>query len=390
MSSRAGRQQRQHKLRIAFIGSGRIHIIEPYLRYFADRGHEVCLVSYDSFDRRRSAAYPIIDISFGASAREKNTKWRYILAGLKARRVLRQLNPDIVHGHFATSSGVICLLSGFRPYLVSVHGSDLFRSMRSLLWRAILTRIFRSSSGVHTVSQELSDIVGTLGVPTDDVFTLTQGVDIELFQCCATPVAPLERPLRLLFTRTLAEVYDPLVIVRACRKLAEKGIAFELTFAATGPMEDPIRTMVERYGFQDRVHFLGGYSNQNLPAILHANDIYLSSSRWDGTSISLLEAMACGIFPVVSRIAANLAWLTDGRSALMFDPGDDEQLVVAIQRAAADDRLRSAAADENRRIVVEMGGREKNMEAMESAYYRILGVTEREDLDWHNQMRRGS
>jgi glycosyltransferase involved in cell wall biosynthesis len=61
-----------------------------------------------------------------------------------------------------------------------------------------------------------------------------------------------------------------------------------------------------------------------------AHDAYVSASHWDGASLSLMEAMACGGFPVVTDIAANREWVEHGKTALVFPPGDWQALASLV------------------------------------------------------------
>lgn len=361
------------KLQIAFVASGRNQFIQPYLDYFQQAGHRISLISYDSFDANRESSYPIYDISSGAHARKKGTKWRYLLAAIKIRRVLDEIRPDIVHGHYVTSSGVICLLSGFRPYVVSARGTDVVGSMKSRLWRSTLRMVFSRSVLVHTVAESLSAEVRRLGVPAEKVWTLTQGVDTGAFEF-RPPSPVLDRPIRLLCTRAFGDLYDPATIVRACALLRQDSLPFELIFAAAGETQPIVEALVTQLGLEKQVQFLGGYSNQDLPAMLGEADIYLSASQWDGTSVSLLEAMSAGVFPVVSRIAANSSWVQDGTTALMFDCGNEHQLAQAVRRAVDENELRIAAVRENRRLVTEKADRSTNMKRLEEKYCELLGL----------------
>jgi L-malate glycosyltransferase len=86
--------------------------------------------------------------------------------------------------------------------------------------------------------------------------------------------------------------------------------------------------------------------------VLQESEIYVSASISDGASSSLLEAMACGLFPVVSAIPANQPWVEDGKTGFLFDPGDANGLADALRRAVLDADLRAAARHRNRARVV--------------------------------------
>ncbi len=358
---------------IAFVASGRNHFIRTYLEYFHQKGYRVSLISYDVLGADRSPNYPVYNVSSGADARKYGTKWRYLLAGLRTRKILKEIKPDILHGHYATSAGVICLMSGFRPYIVSARGSDLIGSMNSRLWRMILGRVFEKSALVHTVSTQLSAKAKELNVPQDKLLTLTQGVDTDVF-AFKPPAKTCQTPIKLICTRTIDEVYDPETIVRACRLLNDAGISFKLTFAAGGPLEKEVKDLARQAGLDGKIHFMGGYANHELPDMLQNHDLYLSASKWDGTSVSLLEAMAVGLFPIVSRIDSNNAWLEDGKTALMFDCGNAHQLAEAIRRATEDNDFRVSAIQSNRQLVIEKADRKMSMKMLEEVYYKILSL----------------
>ncbi len=356
-------------LRIAFVAHGNFWHVGPYIQFFRDRGHDVHWIAYGR--PTMEFGCPAHVIVAAAPSGASLSKWRYVTGALAARRLLRELRPDVVHGHYVTSAGVICLLSGFRPYVLTAHGSDVIHSMRSPLWRAVLRRVFAGAAMVNVVSDGLGGLARGLGVSDERLLVATLGVDARMFDY--REPRPACEPIRLVCTRMLDDVYDPWTVLRACEILRQRGVPFEMTFAAGGPRDEAVRRESRARGLQDTVRFLGGYRNEDLPAILHSSDLFLSASLWDGTSISLLEAMACGVVPVVSRIESNLAWLEDGRTALMFDRGDARGLASQIERAAGDAALRVRAARQNREVVEARADRRKNMLLLEDRFFRILG-----------------
>lgn len=356
------------RLRIAFLSGGGFVHIGPYLDYFRDRGHEVILVAYDRL--AKDYGVQTFDVSRGASGKNGLSKWKYLLAGISLRRLIRRIKPDILNGHYVTSAGTICRLAGFRPFVLTAHGSDLVVAARSPLWRRVVSSALKRAALVNTVSEPLRDIARSMGVADANILVSTLGVDTSVFRY--EPAVELRSPPRLLCTRTLGEVYDPLTILRGCEVLRDRGVACTLTFAAGGPLIDGLRKKTAEAGLADRVRFLGGFDNRSLPDMLREHDIYVSASLWDGTSISLLEAMASGLVPVVSRIESNQAWLADGVSAMMFDRGDAARMAEAVERAIADGAWRRSAVQANRDTVVRRADRHTNMAALEAAFFRIV------------------
>ncbi len=355
-------------LRIAYLSAGSFTHVRAYIEYFKAAGHQVHWITFTQ--ATIPVNVPTYDLSTGVNPHGSQlTKWRYLTIVPQLRKLVREIRPDILHGHYVTSGGLLASLAGFHPYVVSARGSDLIASMDSRLWRGLLRRVFAGAAVVHTVSQQLGGLARELGVCPERLCVLTQGIDTQMLRYAPLPAG---EPVRLICTRHLRDVYDPALVVRACGLLAARGVRFVLTFAGAGPMQGELQRLVDERGLTGRTGFLGGYDNSQIGELLRSNHIYVSSSLWDGTSISLLEAMSSGIFPVVSRIPSNLDWLEHGRSALMFDCGDLEGLAACLAEAIASPDLRLAAMAANREVAEARADRCKNMAALEQLYRNVL------------------
>jgi len=300
----------------------------------------------------------------------QHRKWRYFLVIPRLRRLLQTLRPHILHGHYVTSAGLLSMLSGFKPYVLTAHGSDLAGSTQSPVWRLILRRVFAEAAFVHAGNAWLGELARQLGVPKHKLLVVPLGLKVERFRHRLP--RRFEPPLRLISTRKLEDVYDPQTIVAGCALLWKHGIPLHLTFAAGGSLEPTLREQTVALGMAEQVTFLGGYDYATLPGLLGNHDVYLSASRWDGTHLSLLEAMAAGLVLVVSRIPANEFWLEDGRTGLMFTVGSARELADSLARLLEHDIDWSAAALTNRRRVEVEGDEQKNLARLEAHYLRLV------------------
>ncbi len=249
---------------------------------------------------------------------------------LRARRLVRRLKPDIVHAHYATSGGLAGLVCGVRPTVVTVHGTDLTAGMKSPVWRTLLKAVFQQAACVNTVSSDLTRMALSLGAAPGKIVELTLGVDTRRFHAGGRRAFPERDAVRLVCTRRLEPVYDHRTIVEALAIVRAKGVEFRMTFAGDGPLRGELESLVERRGLGDATSFIGTVGGDGMPAVLRGSDVYLSASRADGTSLSLLEAMSAGLFPVVSRIPANAAWLKHGVGGLLHEVGDPDDLAAGI------------------------------------------------------------
>lgn len=356
-------------MRICFIAVGTFNHIGPYLEYFKQAGHEVCFVSLSPGPER---PVPTYDLGLGGKYSETQGKWKYPLSMLRARKLVGRLKPDIVHAHYATSAGLTALVCGFHPTVVTVHGSDLTTGIKSLIWRVLLRKVFRFADCVNVVSDDLGEMVLSLGICKDKIETFTLGIDTDLFRFAGVEKIEKSRPLRMICTRRLEPVFDHVTIIRALALLKEKGIIFKMIFAGNGSLPGVLKEQVSKLGLDNCVSFVGKVPNKDLPELLGRSDVYLSASLWDGTSLSLLEALATGLFPIVSDIKANSAWIKDDDNGFLHKVGDAEDLANCIIRLLDELEIAEKACSYNRKKVEEKADRTKNMKRLESLYKKLV------------------
>jgi glycosyltransferase involved in cell wall biosynthesis len=286
--------------------------------------------------------------------------------------VVRRLCPDIVHAHYATSSGLAARIINVHPWLVTAHGTDVTLGVRSPVWRRILHRIFMDADCVNAVSADLRRMVLSVGTPPEKVETFTLGIDTEKFKYHQQPCWTAARPLRLICTRRFEPVYDHATILRCLPLLKAGGVPFKLTLVGGGSMRPQLDALVRELKLEAEVEFPGTIPNSQLPGWLARHDVYLSSSLRDGTSLCLLEAMAVGLYPIVSDITANSEWITHGKNGLLHGVSNPQSLADCIVSYTKCCSQSADVLSQNRQLVLKDGDRTRNMERLESIYLRLV------------------
>jgi glycosyltransferase involved in cell wall biosynthesis len=352
-------------MRICYVVHSQSHFAAPYVEYFARRGHEVHVISFTS----ELVANAVNHHPLRRECDPMRNNLYYLAAVPAVRRLVRRITPDILHAHFLTSNGLVAAASGFHPLVVSARGSDVHASMPRRLRRALIRFVMSRADLVNPVSQELGTLVASLGVPSTKMLCLTQGIDTERFTLARQRA---RGPVTMICTRKLQAPYQPEVIVQALARVAEQGHDFRFTFAASGRDEPAVRRLVREQGLAAQVEFLGGYSQDALPSLLAAADVYVSASLWDGTSPALLEAMAAGTYPVVTDCPANREWLYGDDGGMLFLPGAMEELTRCLTQAATRRDLWAVAAERNRRVVAARAERATNLRMIGQHYERLI------------------
>jgi glycosyltransferase involved in cell wall biosynthesis len=293
--------------------------------------------------------------------RRTAAKLGYFWRGLRCRRLVRRLAPDILYAHYASSAGLVAYLSGYRPYAVTIHGSDLIDRSKTWIGRVILGRVLRGAAMVNPVAAHMVPILERLGVSRDRILVLPFGIELEKFPF--RPRADLfKEGIRLICTRSLGSpVYDIPTLLRAVAEARRRGAPVTLSLPATGGLAPQMKNLAAQLGIAEAIAFGAGYRNDEVPALLVPHDVYVSASLWDGASISLMETMACGTFPLVSDIAANREWLEHERNAFLFPAGDWQRLADLIVDLPARREFIRRALDDNRQKVEAGADRRKNL-----------------------------
>jgi len=158
-------------------------------------------------------------------------------------------------------------------------------------------------------------------------------------------------PVRVLWTRQLERIYDPEPFIRALGELKRRGVAFRATMAGEGPMRDDVAAWIREEDVASEVTLEGFVDEERLRALYRESQVYVSVSRSDSTSQSLLEAMAAGLFPIVSDVAGNREWVTHRSEGYLVPTGDKDAIACAIAEASRDPERHAMRARAREKVV---------------------------------------
>jgi glycosyltransferase involved in cell wall biosynthesis len=224
------------------------------------------------------------------------------------------------------------------------------------------------------VATHLTEALIRLGAPPSKIRTFPRGVDTELFQPGDARV--VDREPTVICIRKLEPLYNHGVLLDAAPKVLAANPSVRFVLCGDGTLRSELMRRVDELGVTRAFSFLGDQPHDALPALLRAASVYFSGAVSDGTSVSLLEAMAAGAYPIVADIPANRAWLPEGRGGTLFPADDVDALAQAILDALSDRRRRAAAAVLNRRTVMEQASWTEGMRRLDAVYRAVAGQTE--------------
>lgn len=346
-------------MRIATLGNASVIHTQRWVETFRARGHEVALWSLEpgpaALGARRLRHLPAPGFV------------RYPLAVPALRDALRAFRPDVVDAHYVPNYGLMGALAGVRPLSVTAWGSDLLIAGRRDPLQRLRTRfVLRRAALVLADSGNLADAARALGARPGSVVALPWGIDVGRFR-----PAGRREPGLLLSTRMHEPVYDIPVLIEGLAPLMAERPALRLVVTGDGSRRAAYERLAARRLPAGRVLFTGRVTPDEMAGWLGRAEIYLSASRSDSTSVSLLEAMACGTLPVVSDIDGNREWVREGDGARLFPVGDAAALTRAVRAALDDPAWAAAARTRNGEVIAARGDAAANMARVEALFETI-------------------
>ena len=318
----------------------------------SEQGHEVHVASLEE---------PIMKTSGFVIHRvrpltEKRNFKRYIPAIPRFLKIYRSISPDVVSAHFIPNYGLIArFLPGKK--VLSVWGSDLLVVPRkSPLHRRATGWIVRGFDRVHVDANFMKSIlVEDYRVEPDKIQVFPFGLKKEEREL----EIPEKKGLIFVTHRRLDRDMDPMTIVRSFKEL-RKSHSARLIMMSSGALAGEIKNFIEREKIEG-VELTGRVSRETIIANLLKSRFYVSASLTDSTSVSLLEAMSAGCFPIVTEIPGNKEWIKNGDNGFLFTPGSPESLSVAMAEAIAKPDIVDRAVQINKNLVLEKANFEENI-----------------------------
>jgi glycosyltransferase involved in cell wall biosynthesis len=242
-----------------------------------------------------------------------------------------------------------------------------------------LAKLTASKAKKVTVDAEcLKNIWINMGILQQKIEVIPFGVDINRFNPyidgsdIRKKLHIYEEDTVVISTRPFYSHYDIGCLIRAIPSVLTKHKNTKFIVKGSGPLENHIKTLAEKLDVLSNVCFVGIVPRDEFPRYLSAADIYVSTCLVDSTSVSLLEAMACGLPPVVTDIPGNREWIDNEKNGLLYPPQNSKALAGKIIQLIEDEHLRESFGRKCVQIIKDRAMWEKCVSKMETIYKSLL------------------
>ena len=291
--------------------------------------------------------------------------------------VVLKYKCSLIHTHWAIPNGLISILMGAllrRPFVVTIHGSDFrLATEKSKFLRTIFIWICKKARHIMCVSKVQEEEIEKMEIQKEKIWTFPMGIDEGFLEVGKNRERkPHGQPYTIISNRSLLSIYNVSLLIRAIPMVLKEESNTQFLIAGDGPERKNLQQEARDLDLGPTVRFMGRISHEKMPSLLAQADIYVSTSLHDGTSVSLLEAMGSGAFPVVTDIPSNREWISDGDNGFLVPKEDENLLAKKIVEAIRNHRLLREASTKNQEIVEQRAYWRENLKKITELYQNSL------------------
>jgi glycosyltransferase involved in cell wall biosynthesis len=258
-------------------------------------------------------------------------------------RFLRYQHVDVLHSHLFGPVTGAC----FATYLAGIPHIGTFHDVYTIEEKTKRVRYIRLSSilgtRLITVSQQMKEYLTKLGkFDNGTLQTIVNGVDSDRFNLTVHrkqyPELQLDpEDIVLICVGRLEQIKGHDVLLKAFRKIKPKDHV-KLLIVGEGPCRQEIEQQINKEGMKNTVRMLG--QRDDIPGLLKLSDCFVLSSRSEGLSCSIIEAMAAGLPVVATDVGGNSELVANGINGYLVPPDDPDALSIRLQSVVNDAALR--------------------------------------------------
>jgi glycosyltransferase involved in cell wall biosynthesis len=320
----------------------------------------------------------LLPVGLRTRLRQRLAPLTFPRAAKRLQRLIGEVQPDLVHAMRIPYEGMLAAaaLANRRrsPLLVSVWGNDFTLHAPASAWLGAQTRqALGRADALHSDCQRDVRLAQQWGLAVEKptiVLPGGGGLQMALFHPPSQP--PAGPPVVINPRGWRAYVQNAAFFQAMPLVLAQRP---EVRFICSAMAEEVLaQNWVRSLGLQAAVELLPPLPRPQMAEQFQRAQIVVSPSTHDGTPNTLLEALACGCYPIAGDIESLREWITPGVNGLLVDPCDPQALAGAILQALDDAAGRARAVEHNLKMVTERAEHGKVMGEAERFYERVISA----------------
>ena len=363
----------------------RLHINmfhKPYIRWFHEQGWQVDVAANNDYDNKEECIIPCCDHFYCIPFERNPIKIRNLEAYKQFKKLLDGEKYDIVHCHTPMGSVITRLaVSSARKHgtkvIYTAHGFHFYKGAPALNWLVYypIERILAHRTDL-LITMNDEDYTRAKKFPAKRVEKV-HGVGLDLNKFVRSTPEEKEKIRKALKLRTdnifaisvaqLIKRKNHIVLIRAVAELQNP--KFHLFICGDGAQENELKMEAKKLGIWKQVHFLG--FRKDVYKICSSADLFLFASLQEGLPVAIMEAMACRLPIIASRIRGNTDLIDEGKGGYLVEAKDVQGFVDAIQTAISD-KERLIEMEAYNYLKIQNYGEEAVLKEMSALYQSMI------------------
>lgn len=345
-------------------------------------GYSIAIFSIHSINTEYYKDYPDILLYSAEISRKIQfiseisfSKLKYLCSISKIKNIIKTFKPDIIHAHYASSYGLLAVLTKFKPVIISFWGSDvLIFPKKTFIHKFILKYISLKADALLSTSNFMKKEI--LKYCDKDITVIPFGVDVNLFK----PIDNTRTDNSFVIIGTiknLEENYGIKYLITAFGQLKKKSLGknLKLLIVGKGSQVNELKTLVKNYGIERDVEFTGYIDPLIIYKYHQQLDIAVIPSISESFGVSAVESMSCCKPVVASNVGGLPEVIVDGVTGIIVEPENAVSLELAIEKLLADPLMRIEMGKRGRERVIKEYDWDKCVSKMIEFYTNLLKLS---------------
>lgn len=352
--------------KICILGDADSIHTKKWVDYFSALNHEIFLISL------RDTNYKYKDnVNLYVLKPPFASKLSYFLLIPKVKKLVKSINPNILHSFYASSYGMLGMACHHDIFIISAWGSDIYEFPKGgKLNEKLLRKILNSSKVVCSTSKDMA--LEIKKYYSGEIVITPFGVDIDKFTC-TTPI--LSNPyITIGITKSLEKIYGINYLIEAFAELCREDLGenLRLLIVGDGSERENLMSLCKEKGIESKVVFTGRVKNDEIPKYLNEMDIVCFPSLSESFGVAAVEAGACKRPVLASNVGGLKEVVIDGYNGYLVEKEDSEAIKEKLKFMILNKNMLSSLGENGRTYVEKNYNWISNAEKMNQIYMRYI------------------
>tara|TARA_Y100000310_G_scaffold343301_1_gene450262 strand:- start:13086 stop:14174 length:1089 start_codon:yes stop_codon:yes gene_type:complete len=250
------------------------------------------------------------------------------LSSIKSFSIKFDLSYAIMASYAGAAAVFIKTFRG-KPYVLNLQSGtmeteDYVKIIK--FFQPFYKRIYTGAEKIHAISISLKERAERLGVITEKIYVIPNGIDLEKFRS----INNQKHSKMIITVANLKKVKGLDHLIKAASLVTAKYPDTEFIIVGEGEERKSLENLIKKIKLEEHVKLVGAIDHNKIPKLLNLGNIFVCPSLAEGFGLVILEAMACGMVVIGSKTGGITDIIQDKYNGLLIDPGDSLAIAQSI------------------------------------------------------------